>query len=102
MRAKKVNTFELLARFEALANRFKNTPMKEKDHALKANNKSTFLMQLQTFCEEFIKLSKEAYDNLSNEEREALIVLSKDKSIVITKADKGNAVVIQNRSDYIA
>jgi hypothetical protein len=78
--------------------------MKEKDHALKANlnNKSTFLMQLQTFCEEFIKLSKEAYDNLSYEEREALIVISKDKSIVITKADKGNAVVIKNRSNYIA
>ena len=37
---------------------------------------------------------------MSDEEREAIIELSKDKSIVISKADKGNAVVIQNTSDY--
>ena len=50
--------------------------------------------------DEFLELSKEAYDSLSNEEHETLKVLAKDKSIVITKADKGNAVVIQNVEDY--
>lgn len=44
-------------------------------------------------------MSKKADDNLSREERETLTELSKDKSIVI-KADKGNAVVIQNTDDY--
>ena len=39
--------------------------------------------------------------NLSKEERSAKHTLSKDKNIVIKKADKGSAVVIQNRSDYI-
>jgi len=49
---------------------------------------------------EFIKLSQEATDNLTSEEREALVKLSKNKDIIISKADKGNAVVIQNKSDY--
>ena len=30
-----------------------------------------------------------------------MLELSKDKTIIITKADKGNAVVIQNKSDYL-
>ena len=51
-------------------------------------------------ADEFIELSKISYDNLTREERTALVELSKDKSIVITKADKGNAVVIQNVEDY--
>lgn len=32
---------------------------------------------------------------------DALINLSKNKDIVVTKADKGNAVVIQNKGDYM-
>jgi UDP-N-acetylglucosamine transferase subunit ALG13 len=37
---------------------------------------------------------------LTKEEHAALSNLAKDESIVITKADKGNAVVIQNKKDY--
>ena len=50
---------------------------------------------------EFIDISREAIDNLTSEERGALIKLSKNKDIVVSKADKGNAVVIQNRHDYM-
>ncbi len=50
---------------------------------------------------EFIELSKTAIDNLTDAEHKALIELSKDKEIIITKADKGNAVVIQNKTDYL-
>ena len=64
------------------------------------NSKTGFLKQLQQMADEFIELSKISYDNLTREERTALVDLSKDKSIVITKADKGNAVVIQNVEDY--
>ena len=39
--------------------------------------------------------------NLSSAEKLAKIALSNDTSIVIKKADKGSAVVLQNREDYI-
>ena len=50
---------------------------------------------------EFIELSKYAMDNLTDEEHEALENLAKDETIIISKADKGNAVVIQNKKDYM-
>ncbi len=49
----------------------------------------------------FIELSKYAKDNLTDEELEALENLAKDEIIIISKADKGNAVVIQNKKDYM-
>ncbi len=49
---------------------------------------------------EFLELSKSSFDSLSDEEHAALKALAQDKSIVITKADKGNAVVIQNIEVY--
>ena len=39
--------------------------------------------------------------NISTTEREAIISLRKNKNIVIFEADKGGAVVIMNKSDYI-
>ena len=102
IKSKKIDTFEILARFEELAESLNYLPIAEKNDALRANlnSKSNFFRQLQVMADEFIGLSKEAYDNLSDEEREAIVELSKDKSIVISKADKGNAVVIQNTKDY--
>ena len=47
-----------------------------------------------------MELTKTAKDNLSDEENKALEELAKDKSIIITKADKGNAVVIQDLETY--
>jgi len=49
---------------------------------------------------EFLELSKMAIDSLTDEEHTALKSLSEDKTIVISKADKGNAVVIQDIVDY--
>ena len=46
-------------------------------------------------------ISKQNENSLSKEEMNALIGLSKDKSIIVSKADKGNTIVIQNYSDYI-
>ncbi len=45
-------------------------------------------------------MCKRPVDNLSEEEQNALVNLSKDKNIVISKADKGAAVVIQNTTEY--
>lgn len=39
--------------------------------------------------------------NLTIKEKEALKNLSKDREIIIQKADKGGAIVIQNTRDYI-
>ena len=50
--------------------------------------------------DEFIELSKTAQNQIDAEERETLLELADDKSIVISKADKGNAVVIQDTADY--
>ena len=49
---------------------------------------------------EFLELSKKALDSLNDEEHNALKSLSKDQTIVISKADKGNAVVIQDIETY--
>ena len=38
--------------------------------------------------------------NLSREEKKAMCELKRDNSIVIIKADKGNAVVVMDRNDY--
>ena len=40
--------------------------------------------------------------NLSKTEREAIICLRKNKNIVIFEADKGGAVIVMNKTDYIA
>ena len=39
--------------------------------------------------------------NVSKEERDAIIGLRKNKNIVIFEADKGGAVVIMNKQDYV-
>ncbi len=99
---KRVDTYELMSRFEELAQSLSKLKIAEKNDELKANlnTKSALFQQLQNMSTEFIELSKKAMDNLSEEEHAALTELAKDKSIVITKADKGNAVVIQDVSDY--
>jgi len=66
------------------------------------DTKNAFFQKLQSMAFEFIELSKNTRDNLTDEEHSALNLLAKDKSIIITKADKGNAVVIQDLSDYTA
>ena len=67
----------------------------------KIDKKQAFFHQFKAKALEFIEFSKNMTDNLTEEEHEALKILSKDETIIISKADKGNAVVIQNKSDYI-
>jgi len=102
IKSTRIDTFEILARVEEFAQSVNHLEIADTSDELKANlnSKTSFFRQLQLMTDEFLELSKEAYDSLSNEEHETLKVLAKDKSIVITKADKGNAVVIQNVEDY--
>ena len=68
-----------------------------------------FNHSVATFCrlvehDVFTKLpdcnKSKAYSNLGLQEKNALVDLQKDNSIVIKSADKGGAVVVQNRESY--
>ena len=48
-----------------------------------------------------VEVPKDKFNNLANSERKALYDLKNDKSIVIKSADKGSAVVVWDREDYI-
>jgi hypothetical protein len=103
IKAKKVDSYEILARFEQLAQSLNKLEAKPSNNPELAqfDNKAACMKQLQSMATEFIELSKTARDNLTDAEHKALEELSKDQSIIITKADKGNAVVIQNKTDYL-
>ena len=48
-----------------------------------------------------IDIPKDKFNNLSEEERDALYSLKNDNTIVIKGADKGSAVVVWDREDYL-
>ena len=48
-----------------------------------------------------IEIPQNKYNNLTREEQSALYNLKNDKNIVIKSADKGCAVVVWDRDDYI-
>ena len=48
-----------------------------------------------------VEVPKEKFNNLTNSERKALYDLKNDESIVIKSVDKGSAVVVCDREDYI-
>ena len=47
------------------------------------------------------EIPKDKYNNLTSKERQALYDLKNDKSIVIKSADKGSAVLVWDRENYI-
>ena len=114
---KKVDDFEILCRFEALAKDLEseNKLIENKNNVetakisfqndinnfkSKFNNSITLNSQLQHIAFECLETAKIKEYNLTKEEEKALYDLSKDKTIIVNKADKGNAIVIQNKSDY--
>ena len=48
-----------------------------------------------------VEVPKNKFINLTNRERKALYALKNNKSIVIKSADKGSAVVVWDREEYI-
>ena len=48
-----------------------------------------------------IEIPKDKYNNITSKERQALYDLKNDKSIVIKGADKGSALMVSDRDDYI-
>ena len=58
--------------------------------------------RLKTLCYQYIFTNKDNISTLSKGELLAFKQLSTNNNIVITKPDKGNGVVIMNRSDYLS
>lgn len=58
-------------------------------------------MQIRGEISRILRHAKPPASNLSKEEYRALNNLKKDDSIIIGPADKGNCVVIMNRTDYV-
>ena len=67
------------------------------------NEDAVIELYLSSLEEKLIKVDvpKDKLNNLTNSERKALYDLKNDKSIVIKSADKGSAVVVWGREDYI-
>jgi len=72
---KQKNQFEILARFEELAQSLSNEMMVEEPNELTANlnTKSAFFKELQKLSREFFLLCKKSVDNLPKEELDALV-----------------------------
>ena len=59
-------------------------------------------MYLNCLEEEILSSDEKiSYSNLTKEERNALYLLRDDPSIIIKEADKGSAVVVWDREDYL-
>ncbi len=101
---KKIDSYEILARFEQLAQGLNKIEVKpnQDSRTTQQDNKNAFFQKLQNMALFFVELTKEARDNLSDDEHRALDELAKDTTIIITKAEKDNAVVIQNKIDYLS
>ena len=67
------------------------------------NEDAVIELYLSSLEEKLIKVDvpKDKLNNLTNSERKALYDLKNDKSIVIKSPDKGSAVVVWGRKDYI-
>ena len=67
------------------------------------NKDAAIELYLSSLEEKLMKLEvpKDKFNNLTYSERKAVYDLKNDKSIVIKSADKGSAVVVWDREDYV-
>ncbi|XP_075449161.1 uncharacterized protein LOC142490629 [Ascaphus truei] len=84
-----------------------HTQFKKKSIFCANNSKGPFISTFEKLVERDLKILAEGFtignprmDNLTGAERHELLKLQKDKSLVIKKADKGGAIVIQSSEDY--
>ena len=89
--------------FRNEANEFHLDQFKPKSSLNPRNKDSAIEIYISSLEEKLIKLEipKDKYNNLTSKERQALYYLKNDKKIVIKGADKGSAVVVWDREDYI-
>ena len=92
----KIDEIELYAYLEHFASLIYN---RDNDPNSIASIASKFNREICNSIERF-KHNK-PINNISFKERQALITLSKNKNLVISKPDKGNGIVLVNKDDYI-
>ena len=96
LKIKKVNNLNIKCELEYIYH------ILDKNKMLNSNDKISKIKNLlHNFPNKLKKQIINDIPNLSNEENKALTSLLNDKSIIISKADKGNAIVILNKKDYI-
>ena len=105
IRSKYFDEIEILTKFEILSqqlNKSNISELKSKENIKLLNSSnSSFLKLLQGMACEFTEMAKtDKTDSLTIQEEKGLNELASDKTIVVTKADKGEAVVILNKKDY--
>ena len=97
---RKLKYGEYLATFECLAREVKHIPIDESC----SFDRDTFLSKLSSLAlSSFYNYNSVLHRsnlNITIEEKRALLNLSKNEQIIVTKPDKGRGVVILNRSDY--
>ena len=78
-------------------------PFKVKSTFNPSNKDAAIEIYLSSLVEKLLKteVPKDKFNNLTKRERDALYNLKNDKTIVIKGADKGWAVVVWDREDYI-
>ena len=78
-------------------------PFKTKSTFKPRNKDNAVEIYLSSLEEKLFKteVPKDKFNNLTKGERDALCNLKNDKTIVIKGADKGSAVVVWDREDYI-
>ncbi|KAJ1127875.1 hypothetical protein NDU88_006268 [Pleurodeles waltl] len=91
---------------------FKDRPVEPPPRDSGLKKPSTFLPSSLTMPNEVLTFEKavltdldklrpkQAYVNITNKEKQALLSLSSDPDITIKQADKGGAIVIMNSTDY--
>ena len=101
----RVDAKDILVKFDVARQQLSRLVISKREEKLneqlKIDDKQAFYTELQKCATEYIKNVLKGKNNLTKSEIIVLQGLSKLKSVVITKADKGNAVVIQNKTDYI-
>lgn len=96
LKSKKVNHLNVKSELEYIYF------MLNKNRMLTSNDKISKIKSLLSYFPRKLKKQlKDDIPNLSTEENKAISNLLNDKSIIISKADKGNAIVILNKEDYI-
>jgi hypothetical protein len=101
---KNLNSFDILSNFEIanLAIESLNLKINEEPNTTIMNSKTEFKSKLQNIALDFVEMSKQSNNSLTKQELDYLKTISQDKTIVVTKADKGNSVVIMDRQEYVA
>ena len=84
-------------------NEFDQDQFKPKSNFNPRNKDAAIEIYISSLEEKLMKIEipMSKYDNLTSKERQALYDLKNDKNIVIKGADKGSALVVWDREDYI-